>query len=402
MSGHPHTLHAPKPERLVPSKFALTGIFAVVAIVGIILSVIGACVDRIQFVYSWFFAFYFFFSIALGSFFWVTLHHACNSGWGVLVRRVWENVLALIPLFFVLFLPCCLPSSSGGFGGILWKYLTPENQAHLNHAQGWFSPMFFYVRVALYFIYFWLAGLYYYRSSVKQDTDGSPVHTRNMIDHSYLALVIFGVLETFLSFDWLMGLAWSWSSSLFGAYNFGLCVQAGMATCIVLVAIFRSAGFLVALNSEHFYLMGKLLFGFTILWAYFAFGQYLLIWYANIPEETIFYNDHNHHGWMYLCFLIVVGKFMFPVMYLLAQDTKKSLQALTAIAVWILFMHGIELYWFIMPYAHKATIIPNWQDIVSFLTVGSILGYAYIHVAARSSLFPTRDPRMVECLTVTN
>jgi len=398
MSGHPHTLHLPQPERLVPSKYALTGLFALLAIVGLVFSVVGACVDRVQFVYSWFFAFYFFFTIALGAFFWVTLHHACNSAWSVLVRRTWENMLALIPLFFVLFLPFCIP----GFGEILWKYMTPANQATLDHAKAWLNPMSFYLRVALYFLYFSLAGLYYRRQSILQDTDGNPVHSMRMIDHSYLALVLFGVLETFLSFDWLMGLDWHWSSSLFGAYNFGICVQAGMAACIVIVAMLRRAGFLVALNAEHFYMMGKLLFGFTILWAYFAFGQYLLIWYANIPEESIFYNDHNHGGWMYFCFLIVVGKFMFPTMYLLAQDTKKSLRALCRIAVWILIMHGVELYWFIMPYAHPQTICPNWQDIVSFVTVGSILGFAYIQIAAKSSLFPTRDPRMVECLTITN
>jgi hypothetical protein len=398
MSGHPHTLHLPQPERLVPSKYALTGIFLVTAIIGAVLTLIGALVNPFQFAYSWFFALYYFFAIALGAFFWVTLHHACNAGWSVLVRRIWENILPLFFILFILFIPLLLPI----YSDVLWKYKTPENQASLTHAKDWLSPLGFFVRYALYFIYFCLAGLYYRRHSILQDTDGSPVHTRNMIDHSYLALVIFGVLETFLSFDWLMGLDWHWSSSLFGAYNFGLCVQVGMAACIVLVAIFRSAGFLSALNSEHFYLMGKLLFGFTILWAYFAFGQFLLIWYANIPEETVFYNDHNHGWWMYLSFLIVVGKFMFPVMYLLAQDTKKSLRSLTAIAIWLLFMHGVELYWFVMPYAHKETIIPNWQDFVSFITVASILGYAYIRITALSSIFPTRDPRMVECLTVTN
>ena len=223
-----------------------------------------------------------------------------------------------------------------------------------------------------------------------------------MNDHSYMALVIFGVLETFLGFDWFMGLDWRWSSSLFGVYNFGVIAQAGMAACIVIVAIFRSAGFLGAMNSEHFYLMGKLLFGFTLFWAYIAFGQYLLIWYGNIPEETIFYNNHNRGHWIWLTWFLTVGKFMFPAIYLLAQDTKRNLRGLAAIAIWILFMHGVEIYWFVMPYAHPASILPNWQDIVSFITVGSILGFAYIRIAALSSLFPTRDPRMVECLTVTN
>lgn len=398
MSGHPHTLHLPQPERLVPSKYALTKWFAGLSIVGIIATAFGAYVDRTEFVYSWFFALYFYIAIALGAFFWVTLHYASNAGWSVIVRRTWENILALFPLLFVLFIPLLLP----GFSDILWKYMTPENQATLNHAKEWLTPGSFFIRYLLYGLYFCLAGLYYRRQSITQDTDGSPVHTLKMIDWSYPALVIFGTLETFLGFDWLMGLDWHWFSSLFGAYNFGLCVQAGMAACIVLVAMLRSAGFLGALNSEHFYLMGKLLFGFTILWAYFAFGQYLLIWYANIPEESIFYNDHNHGGWEYFCFALVVGKFMFPVIYLLAQDVKKSLKSLTFIAAWILFMHGVELYWFVMPYAHKESVLPTWQNIVAFVTVTSIVGYTYIRYAATASLFPTKDPRMVECLTVTN
>jgi len=169
----------------------------------------------------------------------------------------------------------------------------------------------------------------------------------------------------------------------------------------VLIALLRSGGYLLMMNHEHFYLMGKLLFGFTIFWAYIAFGQYLLIWYANIPEETIFYNAHNRGHWVYLTYFLAVGKFLFPVIYLLAQDTKKSLRALTFIAAWILFMHGVELYWVIMPYAHRG-LCPSWQDLAAFITVGSILGFVYIRIAATASLFPTRDPRLVECLTITN
>ena len=232
--------------------------------------------------------------------------------------------------------------------------MSPQADQHeLELRSGYLNETFFIVRYIGYALYFCLAGLYYRRNSVLQDTDGSPVRTRRMHDHSYLALVIFGVLETFIGVDWLMGLDWRWSSSLFGVYNFTVAVQASMAAGIVLIAILRSAGFLSAMNSEHFYLMGKLLFGFTIFWAYIAFGQYLLIWYANIPEETIFYNNHNRGHWYLLSYFIVVGKFMFPVIYLLAQDNKKSLCALTRIAIWILLMHGVELYWLIAPFAHK-------------------------------------------------
>ena len=170
MSGHPHTIHLPPPERLVPGKFALTSIFAVLAIVGLILSAIGCAIDHVQFAYSWFFALYFYFTIALGSFFWVTLHYACDSDWTVLVRRTWENVLALFPLLFVLFIPLLLP----GMSDTLWKYMTPENQATLNHAKDWLNPTSFFIRWVFYALYFCLAGLYYRRHSILQDTDGKP------------------------------------------------------------------------------------------------------------------------------------------------------------------------------------------------------------------------------------
>lgn len=398
MSAHPPTIRLPSPERLIPSRFMLTGIFLALAVVGIILSIFAGIIDPPQFAYSWFLAFYFFFTIALGSFFWVLLHYACDSDWTVLVRRTWENILGLLPLFFVLFLPIALIPE---LRDTLWKWMGHPDDHEVAIRSAYLNVPFFYWRAVIYFAYFILAGLYYRRSSVEQDLEGNPILTRRMHDHSYFALVIFGLLETFLGFDWFMGLDWRWSSSLFGVYNFAICAQAGMAAGIVLIALLRAGGHLRMLHAEHYYLMGKLLFAFTIFWAYIAFGQYLLIWYGNIPEETIFYNNHNRGHWFYLTYVLVVGKFMFPAIYLLAQDTKKSLRALTFIAAWILLMHGLELYWFIMPYAHHG-VLPRWQDLLAFVTVGSILGYAYIRIAATASLFPTRDPRLVECLTITN
>jgi hypothetical protein len=399
MSAHPHTVHIPPPERLGPGRLPISAILALVSFVGIVLSFIGAAVDHAQFAYSWFLAFYYFFTIALGAFFWVTLHYACDSDWTVLARRVWENILALFPVLLVLFIPLLWPD----FRDVLWKWTaySMQNDHEVVIRNYYLNLPFFYFRVFCYFAYFILAGLYYRRESILQDADGSPVYTRRMHDHSYLALVIFGLLQTFLGCDWLSGLDWRWASSLFGVYNYAICAQAGLAAGIVLVALFRSAGYLQAMNHEHFFLMGKLLFGFTIFWGYIAFGQYLLIWYANIPEETIFYNDHNRGHWVYLTYFLAAGKFVFPTIYLLSQDAKKSLRSLAWVSAWILFMHGIELYWFIGPYAHHG-MCPSWQDPVAFLTVGSILGFAYIRIASLSSLFPAKDPRLVECLTITN
>jgi hypothetical protein len=401
MTAHPHPLQLPPDERILPRRLVLTKVFAICAIVGGILSIIGGFVDPHQFAYSWFFGFYYFFTIALGAFFWVTLHYACDSDWTVVVRRVWETMLALFPLLLLIAIPIF---AAPNLREVLWRWMSP---AHVHDHElalraGYLNLPFFYIRVFAYFAYFIFMGRYYFRNSVLQDADGDPRRTRRMHDQSYFALVVFGTLQTFIGFDWLMGLFWRWYSSLFGVYNFAICAQASMAAGIVIVAMLRSGGHLRMLTHEHFYLMGKLLFGFTIFWAYIAFGQFLLIWYANIPEETIFYNDHNRGAWVYLSFAIIVGKFMFPTIYLLAQDNKKSLRALTRIAAWILLMHGLELYWFIMPYAHEKTVLPSWQDFVAWITIASILGFFYIRVAAKNSIFPTRDPRLVESLTVVN
>jgi hypothetical protein len=400
MSAHPHVVHIPAPEKLGPERLPLSALFGGVSVVGIILSLIGAFTNHHQFAYSWFYAFFYFFTIALGMFFWVTLHYACDSDWTVLARRVWEHVLGLFPVFLVLFIPLCWP---GQVRDTLWGWMAPgmENDHEVVIRAAWLNWPFWYFRVFIYFFYFILAGLYYRRMSILQDKDGNPLYSRRMHDYSYLALVIFGLLQTFLSCDWLAGLAWHWSSSLFGVYSFGVIAQASLAFGIVLVAVFRAGGYLKAMNHEHYYLMGKLLFGFSIFWAYAAFGQYLLIWYANIPEETIFYNDHNRGHWHYVTYFLAAGKFLFPVTYLLSQDVKKSLKALTFIAGWILFMHAVELYWVIMPFAHRS-VVPSWQDPVAFVTEFSILAFFYIQIASKASLFPAKDPRLVECLTITN
>jgi hypothetical protein len=402
MSDHGHILRLPAPERVKPSSFGgLSGILLVLAIAGAVLSIIGGFFETKQFAFSWFFAFYYFFTISCGAIFWTLLHYVCNGSWDILIRRIWENLGALFPYLFLVLLPILLlPQLHDPIWA--WMGLVGTGNHELALRAGYLNYPFFYLRVAIYFAFFSFVALWYRQRSVAQDADGSPVWTFKLHYHSYFLMTLWALVETFAGFDWFMGLDWRWSSSLFGAYHFAVCAQAGMAACIVLAAWLQSKGYLARLNHEHYHLAGKLLFGFTILWAYFAFGQYLLIWYANIPEETIFYNDHNRGAWPYLTYFLIVGKFMFPVIYLLAQDTKRSLRSLTAIALWILFMHAVEMWWFIMPYAHVKSLVPSWLDPVCFITVGSFLGFIFLRIMSSASLFPPRDPRLPECLTVSN
>jgi hypothetical protein len=403
MSAHNTILRLPAPEHVVPARFMLGTVFLILAGAGAILSLVGAIAEPHQFAFSWFAAFYCFFTLCAGALFWVLLHYVCNGSWDILIRRIWENLAALFPLVFVIFLPLILVPQ---LRDTIWTWmpLSGTHNHELDVRAGYLNLPFFYIRVLGYFAFFIGVSLYYRNNSLKQDATGSPVWAFRCHYHSYFLMTLWALIETFASFDWFMGIgpSWKWSSSLFGAYHFAVCAQAGLAACIVIAAWLQSHGYLTRLNREHYHLAGKLLLGFTILWAYFAFGQFLLIWYANIPEETIFYNDHNRGLWKYLTYFLIVGKFMFPVIYLLAQDTKRNLRGLTAIALWILFMHAVEMYWFVAPYAHAKTLVPSWLDPVTFITVGSILGYAYIRIMSSAALFPYRDPRLPECLTVSN
>ena len=405
MSDH-GILRLPAPERVKPSSLsALRGLLLVVAVIGAVLSLLGGIFDTRQFAFSWFFAFYYFFTISCGALFWVLLHYVCNGSWDILIRRIWENLAALFPALLLVLAPILIfPQLHDPIW--TWMGLVGTGNHELALREGYLNYPFFYLRVALYFAFFIFVALWYRHRSIMQDADGSPVWTFKLHYHSYFLMTMWALIETFASFDWFMGLDWRWSSSLFGAYHFAVCAQAGMAACIVIAAWLQSKGYLARLNHEHYHLAGKLLFGFSILWAYFAFGQYLLIWYANIPEETIFYNDHNRGGWPYLTYFLIVGKFMFPVIFLLAQDTKRHLGRLTGIALWILFMHAVEMWWFIMPYdgtpGHVRSLVPSWLDPVCFLTVGSFLGLVYLRLMAAAPLFPPRDPRLAECLTVSN
>jgi hypothetical protein len=272
------------------------------------------------------------------------------------------------------------------------------------HPQRWLNPaVLLYPRLRLLRLFHPGRRFTTAANSVEQDTDGNPVHTRRMHDHSYLALVIFGLLETFLGFDWFMGLDWRWASSLFGVYNFRRLRPGQPGGGIVLIALLRAGGYLKMMNHEHFYLMGKLLFGFTIFWAYIAFGQYpphlvrqhsrgndLLQRPQSRPLELPHLLPHR-------------GQIRLPVIYLLAQDTKKSLAALTFIAGLdslharrraLLVHHALRA-----PEDHPARAgrisSPSSPS-------ASILGFAYICHRGQASLFPTRDPRLVECLTITN
>lgn len=399
MSDHSHHSSPPAPERLTHDLGSLSKVALLVGIVALILTLLGGLSDRVQVLHSYLFAFMYFYTIAAGSFFWIILHHAVDANWSVVVRRQFENVANLMGILAIAFIPLFI------FRENIWNWTQPGELSIspvLHEKSGYLNMPFFIVRLIFYFGFFTGAAYFYRKLSIAQDGDGSIVHSWRLRWWSPLSIIGFGLAITFSALDWLMALDYHWYSTMWGVYIFAGSVQSSMATCIIIVYLLRRAGYLKPLTGEHSHIMGKLLLAFTVFWAYIAFSQYMLIWYANIPEETVFFIKRNNGSWTYLSIFLVAGHFVLPFLYLLTQAVKKSFASLSIIAVWLLFMHAVDLFWIILPVVRPDGISIHWTDVTCWIGLAGILIYAFIRILGSAGLYPSRDPRLNDCIKLTN
>ena len=368
---------------------------------GIIVSAIGAIVPslRLQFAYSWLFAFMYFFTLTAGSLFWILVHHATDAEWSVVVRRILENVAGLIPIVFIFFLPLlfCAP--------LLWKWWTipPGAEALLDKKRWYLSHGFFVLRLAIYWIALTVVALKLKQNSTRQDADGAASRTITMRKFGIAGIPIFALSLTFGAVDWLMGLDYKWASTMWGVYIFAGAAGSSMSLLVLIVTALRGKGYLRdVVTIEHYHIMGKLMFAFSVFWAYIGFSQYMLIWYANIPEETSYFIRRNVESWWMLSLFLVVGRFFIPFPLLLLQWTKKVPKVLCGIAGWIVFMQMVDLYVVIMPMRDRLGFHPSFLDFFALLAIGAPLAFLFLKALGKHNLIPTRDPRLPESLRLTN
>ncbi len=352
-----------------------------------------------QFAFSWLFAFAFFFTIMVGSLFWILVHHAVDADWSVVVRRQLENIAWLFPVLALLFIPVvlCAPTL------FKWMTIAPGVDPLLDGKAAYLNQPFFWARTAFYFGFFSLAAFLLRRNSVRQDKDGDPRFTwlsRKMV---FPMLPLFGLSLTFGAVDWLMGLDFHWFSTMWGVYIFAGSALSSMCVLVLLITALRSAGYLEGVVTiEHYHIMGKLMLAFTVFWAYIGFSQYMLIWYANIPEETTYFLRRNTGSWNTLNVIMVIGHFFLPFVVLLFQATKKKPLLLCTVAAWILLMHMTDMYIIVLPSYHKAGISPHWLDLVCLLAIGATLAAVFMKRLGDTPLWPVRDPRLANSLRLKN
>jgi hypothetical protein len=370
--------------------------------------VIGAILNPKQFFHSYLFGYVFALDIALGALFWVLIHHVADAGWSVGLRRVYENMSrAILPLAVLL-----VPVLAGIFTGKLHAWYDfvhgPEpSDEHLKHVWHvkhlYFSTPFLLARLALYFGV-WIAYSVAMRNwSLRQDAVGGAALAKRMHWWAPSGVVLLALTSTFFAFDLLMSLQYTWFSTIFGVYFWVGGIRGSMATCVLIVLTLRGAGHLRnTITVEHLHDVAKLMFGFTVFWAYIAFAQYFLIWYGNMPEETQFYLLRRNGAWYPMSILLPILYFVVPFFMLLPRAHKRSERWLAIASAWILLMHAYDLYWQVMPVLHPNTIQFHWLDVAAPVGLFAVLLLSTVWGFQRSPLIPVRDARMNEAIGYEN
>jgi hypothetical protein len=348
-------------------------------------------------------AFMYVLSVALGALWFVTIQHLTNAKWSVVVRRVAEILASNMWLVAVLSLGVVVPMLLGSTDLYAWLDHARVEQDHiLHHKAAYLNIQFFTVRWVLYFGFWIWLGRRFLRLSVQQDRDGGSEISTALRRISAPSMIVFALTLTFCSIDLVMSLDALWFSTMFGVYYFAGCVLAGYSTLGLFLMWIQSKGRLTtAVNSEHYHDIGKMMFAFTVFWAYIAFSQFMLIWYADVPEETHWYHWRFEGSWKVVSALLLVAHFAVPFFGLMSRHVKRNKRSLAFWAVWILVIHYVDLFWLVYPNG-SGEVPLGAVDILCWLGVLALFGAASVRRAQKINLIPTGDPRLADSLAFEN
>ncbi|UJR80928.1 hypothetical protein [Sandaracinus amylolyticus] len=419
---------------------------------GLVASIVGWTSDPHRFAFSWLFAVMTFLAIALGSLFFVLGQHLTGAGWGVSLRRTAEFFMMGLPVMAILALPILAQmdelypwmeywresqhaaphgdehgahgeehgesligasvasaqehghaeaegghGEAGGHGGV--AHHDPHHAAHadvIRSKLAYLNQPFFIGRAIFYGIVWALLAFFFFSRSTKQDTaKGDLTLTQRMESLAPAATFAFGLTLTFAAFDWMMSLEPTWFSTIFGVQYFAVSVVSSLATLVLtLYGLKQSGAFGDAVTTEHFHDVGKLLFGFLVFWAYISFSQYMLIWYASIPEETTYYHIRWEGGWRTFSLVMCVAHFIVPFFLLMSRNIKRRTPILAFGAAWLLVTHVVEIFWLVMPYVSPGELSVHWVDLAALFAVGGIYLTVVFLLMGRHPLIPVGDPRL--------
>ena len=381
-----------------PKKFVFNSklkvLFAALAILGAIAFFITLKADpkRAWASYLWGYTFWLF--LGLGGLFFTALHHIVGAHWGTTVRRVAESTIAYLPIAVLLFIGLLF----GLHELYEWTHThVVEADPLLKGKVAYLNIPFFTVRSGVLFLIALGLGGWLVRNSLKQDQTGDAGLTKKNIKISALFIFFFAWAFSFVAIDLLKSLEPHWFSTVFSIYCWAGLFTSSLAVITLWVIKLKKQGPLQSFVTEdHLHDLSKLMFAFTVFWAYIAFSQYMLIWYANLPEET-FYFIHRYGAWEPVSKGLVVVKFILPFFILIGRPAKRSFSLMKWMCFLFLFAQAYDLYWLIYPALFKAPVLA-WHDVAIFLGFGGLFFLSVGFFLARVRPVAIKDPRLQECL----
>jgi hypothetical protein len=358
-----------KPSDTFPAEIRRVQQWALlVGLVASLLAALGWYFSPVAFFSCYLIAFLFWLGISLGCLAVAMIHHLTGGGWGMAIRRICEGGYSALPLLAVLFLPLLagLP--------VLYPWARPEVIEHdplLQAKQGYLNPQGFLLRAVVYFVIWIGTGLVLNAMSAGSDPTTEYPRRRRLALWSGPGLVLWCLTVTFAAVDWSMSLEPHWFSSMYGVLFMAGDGVSGLATAIITLVLLRAWRPVQAtydVSRQHD--LGNFLLAFVLFWSYVSFSQYLIIWSGNLPEETPWYLNRARGGWQAIAIAIMALHFLVPFLLLLMRQAKRTPNWLLGIAVLLLVMRWVDLYWTVMPAFSPGVFTISWLHIVAFIAIG--------------------------------
>ena len=348
-------------------------------------------------------------TLSTGCLFFVLIQHLCRAGWSIVVRRIAELVMVMIIPLAVLFLPVLGSLWMGQ--GTLYSWDDPNYGTDNNlPAQIWIEKLrwldqgWFTVRAIIYFAVWSALAVYFFRGSVQQDETGEKAITDRLQYWSGPAVMLFSITTTFAAFDWVMSLAPMWFSTMFGVYMFAGSILS--AHCLIAVATFllqKTGAMRDEVTIEHYHDLGKLIFGFVFFWTYISFSQFLLIWYANIPEETHWFYERQLGTWGVIALVLIFFHWMLPFAGTMSRHVRRNPKLVCFWGAYLLVMHYVDVYWMIMPeVGSTGGVIGVIASALCVLGMLALLTGLVLGLAQQTKVVAVRDPRLGESIAFEN
>lgn len=386
----------------------------------------GLQLNDTRLVMSWLLGYAAWFSMGIGILMLVMLFYVFGAGWPIIIRRQLEHALAAFPYLALLFIPLLIIAWFHHKNpGVLWVWINPHailpsgetvaQDVLYQSKAAYLNLPFFTARVVFYLLALCTLSYFLRKSSFKMDTDPQEKWYTMGVKVSAGGIPVLGLTLTFAAFDFFMSISYHWFSTMYGVWFFATSMRAGLAATLIICALMaKKAGPIHGMyNPYHRYQIACLCLAFTVFWAYIAFSQYFLIYNANVPEETFWYNmrelldNGQHSSWWWVGLSLVFGYFLLPFLYLLFYNNKLSDIRVIPLALWVLAFHIVDLYYNIVPNQIPADNALGYTvtqfsiivyDIAAYVGIGGICIWAFLKSMPKAEPIPIHDRFIKESL----